>query len=199
MKKLFFVITTFLFSVVVQAAQFKEGDHYQVLDVEKSSSPVVTEFFSFYCPHCYKFEPIMEQLKKKIPENTKLQKVHVSFMGGNMGVPVAKAYAAMVVLKAEDKMVPYFFKQIQDFRKPPATEQDLRQMFIDNGIDGKKFDAAYKGFAVDSMQRRFEKQFKSTGLRGVPGLVVNNKYLVKTDNLKSYNEYFELVNFLLKK
>lgn len=199
MKKLFVLLTSIFISLSVQAAQFNEGDHYQVLDVSKSSSPIVTEFFSFYCPHCMKFESVVEQIKTKIPSNAKLQKVHVSFMGGNMAIPVAKAYATMVVLKVEDTMVPYFFKQIQTLKTPPQTENDIRQMFIDNGIDGKKFDAAYKGFAVDSIQKRFDKQFLSTGLRGVPGVVVNNKYLVKTDKLTSYDEYFDLVNFLLKK
>ncbi len=199
MKRIFVLLASIMMSLSLQAAQFKEGDHYQVLNVNKSSAPVVTEFFSFYCPHCYKFESIIEQLETKIPENAKMQKVHVSFMGGNMAVPVAKAYATMVVLKAEDKMVPYLFKQFQTLNNPPKTEAELRQMFLDNGIDAKKFDAAYKGFAVDSMQKRFDKQFNSTGLQGVPGVVVNNKYLVKTDKLKNYGEYFELVNFLLKK
>ncbi len=120
-------------------------------------------------------------------------------MGGNMAVPVAKAYATMVVLKVEETMVPYFFKQIQILQNAPQSEADIRQMFIDNGIDGKKFDSAYNGFAVDSIQKRFDKQFTSTGLQGVPGVVVNNKYLVKTDKLKGYDDYFDLVNFLLKK
>lgn len=199
MKKVFILLATLLASVSIHAAQFNEGDHYQVLDVNKSSSPVVTEFFSFYCPHCLKFEPFINELKKKIPNNAKLQKVHVSFMGGNMAVPVAKAYATMVVLKVEETMVPYFFKQIQILQNAPQSEADIRQMFIDNGIDGKKFDSAYNGFAVDSIQKRFDKQFTSTGLQGVPGVVVNNKYLVKTDKLKGYDDYFDLVNFLLKK
>ncbi|GLO62381.1 thiol:disulfide interchange protein DsbA [Vibrio sp. MACH09] len=199
MKKVFILLATLLASVSIHAAQFNEGDHYQVLDVNKSSSPVVTEFFSFYCPHCLKFEPFINELKKKIPDNAKLQKVHVSFMGGNMAVPVAKAYATMVVLKVEETMVPYFFKQIQILQNAPQSEADIRQMFIDNGIDGKKFDSAYNGFAVDSIQKRFDKQFTSTGLQGVPGVVVNNKYLVKTDKLKGYDDYFDLVNFLLKK
>lgn len=199
MKKLFVLLTSIFISLSAQAAQFNEGEHYKVLNVNKSSTPIVTEFFSFYCPHCLKFEPIIEQIKNNIPANAKLQKVHVSFMGGDMAVPVAKAYAAMIVLKVEDVMVPYFFKQIQTLRTPPYSEADIRQMFVDNGIDGKKFDAAYKGFAVDSIQKRFDKQFSSTGLQGVPGVVVNNKYLVETGNLASIDDYFKLINFLLKK
>ncbi|HAS8133982.1 TPA: thiol:disulfide interchange protein DsbA/DsbL, partial [Vibrio vulnificus] len=52
---------------------------------------------------------------------------------------------------------------------------------------------------VDSMVRRFDKQFKDSGLSGVPAVIVNNKYLVQAQGIKTMDEYFELVNFLLKK
>ncbi len=58
---------------------------------------------------------------------------------------------------------------------------------------------AINGFAVDSMVRRFDKQFKDSGLTGVPAVIVNNKYLVEAGGITSLDEYFELVNFLLKK
>ncbi|MGB7995688.1 MAG: thiol:disulfide interchange protein DsbA/DsbL, partial [Photobacterium halotolerans] len=57
---------------------------------------------------------------------------------------------------------------------------------------------AFNSFAVNSMVNRFNKGFRDSGLTGVPAVVVNNKYLVKTDKVKSADEYFELINFLLK-
>ena len=65
------------------------------------------------------------------------------------------------------------------------------------GVDAKKFDAAFNGFAVDSMVRRFDKQFEQSGLTGVPGVVVNDRYLVETQGLKTLDEYYALVNYLL--
>ena len=199
MKTLFTFITTLLISFSLQAKQFTEGDYYTVLDQEKSTTPVVTEFFSFYCPHCYRFEYVMSELKNAIPDNAKLQKVHVSFMGNSMATPMAKAYATMVVLGVEETMVPEMFRQIHELGFRPPTEAALRQIFLDSGVNAADFDAAYNGFAVDSMQKRFDKQFNNSTLRGVPGILVNNKYLVKSDKVKTYQEYFELVNYLLKK
>lgn len=173
MQKILALITAMLLSLSVQAAQFTEGDYYTTLKQEKSSTPTVTEFFSFYCPHCYKFEGVIEQLKRNIPANAKLQKVHVAFMGNNMAIPMAKAYATMVVLNVEEKMIPVMFRQIHDLNQQPRNEKELRQIFIDNGIDAGKYDAAYNGFAVQSMQKRFDKQFNSSELTGVPGILVN--------------------------
>ncbi|MDN3679326.1 thiol:disulfide interchange protein DsbA/DsbL [Vibrio tapetis subsp. quintayensis] len=199
MKKIIALAVTLLLSVSAYAAQFNQDEHYKVLDVTASSSPLVTELFSFYCPHCHSFEPMIQELKRQLPDNAKLQKVHVSFMGGPMGMSMSKAYATSIVLKIEDKMTPILFDRIHNMRKAPKDDAELRQIFLDHGVDAKAFDSAFNGFAVDSMVRRFDKQFENSGLRGVPALIVNNKYLVKTESLESVEQYFELVNFLLKK
>ncbi|MCW8333558.1 thiol:disulfide interchange protein DsbA/DsbL [Vibrio paucivorans] len=199
MKKLFALVATLMLSLSAHAAQFKQGEHYKVLDLEASKKPVVSEFFSFYCPACNSFEPIIQQLKSQLPEDVKLQKNHVSFMGGNMGLSMSKAYATMVAMKVEDKMTPVLFNRIHNMRQAPKNDEELRQIFVDEGIDGKKFDAAFNGFAVDSMVRRFDKQFKDSGLSGVPAVVVNNRYLVQSQSIKTPDEYFELVNYLLTK
>ncbi|MGJ7095603.1 thiol:disulfide interchange protein DsbA/DsbL [Vibrio hannami] len=200
MKKIITLVSTILLSFAVNAAKFEEGKHYQELSTPPSSKPIVTEYFSFYCPHCKSFEPLMNQLKGSLIDGAKFQKAHVSFMGGGMGTSMAKAYATMIALKVEDKMIPVMFRQIQDLKQAPKNDAELRQIFVDNGVDGAKFDAAFNGFAVQSMQRRFDKGFKDAGLRGVPGVVVNNRYLLTPDgSISSTKEYIELVNFLLQK
>ncbi|EKO3924992.1 thiol:disulfide interchange protein DsbA/DsbL [Vibrio metschnikovii] len=197
MKKLFALVATLILSLSAHAALFKEGVHYKVLDLPKASQPSVSEYFSFYCPHCYSFEPIIKQLKEQLPAEVRLQKNHVSFMGGNMGKSMSKAYATMLALNVEEQMLPVMFNRIHNQRKAPKNDQELRQIFTDEGIDGAKFDAAFNGFAVDSMVRRFDKQFQDSGLTGVPAVVVNNRYLVQAQSIKTVDEYFELVNFLL--
>lgn len=195
--KLFALATALLISLSLHAAQFEEGTHYKVLDVPHSQQPKVTEFFSFYCPHCFKFEPIIEQLKAQLPEGTELIKNHVSFMGGNMGQNMSKAYATMVALGVEDQMKPVMFDQIQIKRQAPKDVAALRQLFTDEGIDGEKFDATFNSFAIDSMVRRFDQEFNQSGLTGVPSVVVNDKYVVQAQGVKSLEEYFALVNYLI--
>ena len=120
MKKIFTLFITVFLSISAQAVQFTEGDYYTTLDLEKSSKPTVTEYFSFYCPHCYKFESAIAALKKNIPSTTTFQKVHVAFKGSNnMAVPMAKAYATMIVLGAEETMIPVMFRQIHDLKQTP--------------------------------------------------------------------------------
>lgn len=199
MKKFFALLVAACISVSAHAANYKEGEQYKELSTPKSKSPQVTEFFSFYCPHCYNFEPVIEKLKDHLPANVEFQKNHVDFMGGDMGLSMSKAYATMVVMNVEDKMIPVMFNQIHQLRQAPKNEAELKQIFTDHGIDGKKFDAEYNSFAVDSMARRFSKSFKDHGLTGVPSVVVNNKYLVVAQGIKTMDEYYDLIDYLLKK
>lgn len=117
-----------------------------------------------------------------------------------MGVSLAKAYATMKLLGVEEKMRPILFKQIQELKQDPENDDELRQIFIDNGVDNESFEKTFNSFQVDSMQKRFDKAFTETGLRGVPSVVVNNKYYVTPDaSIKSTEEYIELINYLLTK
>lgn len=195
--KLLAFAATLLMSLSLHAAQFDEGKHYKVLDLPHSDKSVVTEFFSFYCPHCFQFESLIQQLKQELPEDAKLEKSHVAFMGGEMGINISKAYATMVSLKVEDTMVPVMFDRIQVKRQAPKDLAELRQLFTDNGIDGEKYDAAFNSFAVDSMVRRFNQTFDASGLTGVPSVVVNGKYQVLTTDIDTFEKYSELVNYLL--
>lgn len=51
MKKLFALVATLMLSLSAHAAQFNEGEHYKVLDLEPSKNPTVTEFFSHSTAH----------------------------------------------------------------------------------------------------------------------------------------------------
>jgi thiol:disulfide interchange protein DsbA len=180
MKNLLALVSAALLSFSVHAAKFTEGDYYKVLDQPQSSTPIVTEFFSLYCPHCFQFEPMIRELKTKLPDNAKLQKMHVSFMGGPMGKVMSKAFATAVVLNDSDKMLPVLFNRIHTLNQPPRDEAEVRQIFIDEGVPAAEFDGAFNSFAVNSMVSRFDKAFNDAGLTGVPAVVVNNKYLVQT-------------------
>ena len=82
MKKLLgMLFVSCLFMVNVQAQElWQEGTHYRIISDEASSEKKITEFFSFWCPHCYNFEPIVAEIKKKKSDDVKFEKVHVNFM-----------------------------------------------------------------------------------------------------------------------
>ena len=99
MKKVLFFLAAMLMIPMVHAApEFKEGVNYDVVTQTGSAQPEVLEFFSYYCPHCAKFEPIAADLKKNLPEGVPMKKNPVAFLGREMGPEMQRAYAVANLL-----------------------------------------------------------------------------------------------------
>nr|WP_086937730.1 thiol:disulfide interchange protein DsbA/DsbL [Thaumasiovibrio occultus] len=200
LRKLFTLAAAAMMSVSAFATDFKQGAHYEVLShLQKSEQPQVTELFSFYCPHCYRYEQLIGLIKANLPEDATLEKNHVSFMGGPMGKSMSKAYATAVELDVEDTIVPAMFAAIHDTRTAPNNDKEMRQFFIDNGVSAPQFDATFYSEKIEAIANGYDAYFQQTGLTGVPAVIVNNQYLVMTGEIRSADEYVELIQFLLAK
>ena len=79
---LYALLATLLFSAAVSAIplRFEEGKHYDIISQNASDKAVLTEYFSFYCPHCYRFEAAVAQIKPALPNGIEFEKSHVDFM-----------------------------------------------------------------------------------------------------------------------
>jgi len=200
MKKMFVLLVGLLIAPFLQAApEFKENVNYEIIRQTNTPKPEVMEFFSYFCPHCYQFEPIMAELKKQLPADVTFKRTPVAFLGKEMGPELQRAYAVADLLKVEEKVTPVIFKRIQAEGNPPQSRADVRAMFEQAGVDGKDFDGAVDSFAVTGMVAQYDRNTGSMNIRAVPSTVVNGKYLVKTEGIKSTEEYIALVNFLLQK
>ncbi|MDN2664763.1 thiol:disulfide interchange protein DsbA/DsbL [Psychromonas sp. 14N.309.X.WAT.B.A12] len=200
MKKVFaLLIGLFLLPLSVQAADFEEGTHYDVIKQTATDKPEVLEFFSFYCPHCFKFEPLMKNLEKELPADVAVKKSHVNFLGGAMADEVTKAYAAADLLDVKEEVTSIIFDQIHVQRKAINNEQDILDIFAKAGISEKEAKGALASFPVNGMAAQMKRNTETFKVRGVPTLIVNGKYKVNTGSVKSTQEFVELVKFLTKK
>ncbi|KXO06811.1 Periplasmic thiol:disulfide interchange protein DsbA [Moritella sp. JT01] len=205
MKKLFILITAMLFLPFANAAQFKEGVHYDVIAEQATSTPQVAEYFSYYCPHCDKFEPIMTDVAKRLVDtDIKVEKNHVAFIGREMGIEMQKAFATAELLNVEPKMSSAIFTAVHDQKRRFSGRDDIRTVFIDAGINGKKFDAVVNSFAVKGKVARMDKNTAKKNIRGVPALIVNGKYQINMGSIKARGEEFkvkltELIKYLAAK
>lgn len=200
MKKIIMLLAGLLLTGMVQAApMFKQGVNYDVVKEAGTAKPEVLEFFSHYCPHCYHFEPIISDLKKSLSTEVSFKRNPVSFLGGQMGAEVQRTYAVATLLGVEDKLTPVLFKRIQEDRNPPKDRADLKAMMVGVGVDGKEFDGSIDSFAVNGMVSQYNRSTQEMQIKGVPAIVINGRYLIKTESVKSEDEFKELVKFLLAK
>lgn len=197
MKKIMFFIAAMLMMPVVQAApEFQEGVNYEVIKPTGTTQPEVMEFFSYYCPHCYQFEPIAQALKKSLPQGVAFKKNPVSFLGREMGPEMQRAYAVAHLLNAEETVSPVLFEKLHQ-RQYPQSRAEIKQWFVDNGVTGEAFDGAVDSFAVSGMVAQYDRNTQEMKIRGVPAFVVNGKFLVRNESIRSQAQFEQLVQFLL--
>ncbi len=203
MKKLALL---FVLSVAISFQGFaqelwKEGEHYVVLDKPATEKPVIREYFSFWCPHCFNFEPLVAQIKEKKADNVKLDKVHVNFMGFTSPQIQEQATRAMMVaraLKREEELSKAVFEHIHVKRGVIANLDDLKTIFVANGVDAAEFDKLASSFGVNNLVKRNNKNITDYRqfLTGVPNFIVNGKYQAKFTRDMTPDDIVDLIVWL---
>src|SRR4051812_24264044 len=81
-------------SAFASAAAPQDGADYLSLaspqPTDTGNKVEVIEFFAYYCPHCFAFEPSLEAWVKKQGDNTVFKRVHVS--GGASVLPQQRLF-----------------------------------------------------------------------------------------------------------
>ena len=204
MKQVIGIFAAVLLAPLVWAADFQEGVHYKTINsAPVTGNPIVTEFFSFYCGHCYNFaQTYVGPIKAGLAEGVSFEQAHVDFINGgglNSGTVMSRAMAIAKVLKVEDKVEIPLFKAIHESRQSLGTDATVKQVFVDNGVSAEDYDKAAKSFPVNALVKKWKQDQNTSGIRGVPALVVNNKYLVEMGSIGSLDELHGLLNHLAAK
>jgi len=208
-KQLFMVLLMPLlaFSITACAEKYTEGKQYTKVNETISTKTEVREYFSFYCPHCLRFEPFMEKVKKDLPEGVKFERNHVDFLRAaspKIQAMLTKSVVVAEQLGMDDKLVGAVFNYIQIQRAVITSEKDIRNIFVLNGADGEKFDKLMKSFSVNSkaksMKKHQDTMSKKGALKSVPTIIVNGKYRINQQALDKNNfeqDYQNLIAYLL--
>ena len=139
-----------------------------------------------------------------MPEGVKMTKYHVNFMGGDLGKDLTQAWAVAMALGVEDKVTVPLFEGVQK-TQTIRSASDIRDVFINAGIKGEEYDAAWNSFVVKSLVAQQEKAAADVQLRGVPAMFVNGKYQLNPQGMDTSNmdvfvqQYADTVKYLSEK
>ena len=194
-------------SMSASAAKYTEGKQYTKVSEKATSKPEVREYFSFYCPHCLKFEPLMEQVHNKLPKGVKFERNHVDFLRAaspKVQQMLSKAVVVAEQMGMEKKLMGAVFNYLQVQRAVITSEKDIRNIFVLNGADGEEFDKLIGSFSVTSKANLMKKNqttlSEKRALTGVPTLFINGKYRINFQELDKNNfekDLHDLVAYLL--
>jgi len=189
-----------LFAAGLAHAQPKTGVEYRELSSAQPTDAAgkieVIEFFWYGCPHCYNFEPVIEPWAKKLPKDVQFRRVPAIF--NDEWAQGARAYYTLEAIGEGERLHKPLFDAIhKDTRLKVANEAALTEWLGKQGVDTKKFAAAYRSFSVESKVKRAGQLTQAYKIEGVPAMAVNGKYVVITDNIKSFEQMLAVADYLV--
>ena len=204
-----------------QAAQtWVEGTHYaRLTPVQRTTVPTgkveVLEVFSYGCPHCRQFQPTIKKLKEVLPANVQIAYLPASWNKAENWPLFQRAFLTAQALGIADKAHAEMFEavwktgelgvtdnasgRLKSQAELPTIEDAARFYQRVTGVKAADFVAASKSFGVDLKIRQADAQIKAMQVPSTPTLVVNGKYRLNNDALRSNEEIIELVKFLVAK
>lgn len=202
LKKILCIL--FLLPAMALAAEFTEGKDYQLIAQaalatdNKTKGPIVTEFFSYGCPWCYKMEAPLNEWVIKVGKSVQLDRVPVVFKP-NWDL-YAKAYYTAKTLALSEKLNPLLFKAIQDEKQPLATKQSMVDFFVAHGVDREVAKSAFESSpTIDMRVSNGMALMANYQINAVPAFVVNNKYKTDLQMAGSPDRLFQILNYLMTK
>ena len=200
------------------AANWVAGKQYSVIPQAQRTNVApgkveVMEVFSYGCPHCSQFRPIMKKLKASLPSNAQIVYLPASWNAAENWPTFQRAYLTAQSLGVADKGHDAMFDAIwttgelsvteadgQRLKKKLPSIEDIAALYQRvTGVKAADFVAASKSFGVDLKMRQADSQIVAMQVPSTPTLVINGKYRVNNENLSGTDEIIELVKFLVAK
>jgi thiol:disulfide interchange protein DsbA len=192
--------TLVLCAAPARAADLVEGRDYLPIRPAVATSDaariVVTQFFSYQCPHCYQFEKSFTAWSASLPRDVKVERAAVA-IGHATWAAAAQAYYALSAMKVVPAIDEAFFSAIHRERRKLVDEPSIAAWLAGQGVDRAEFEKAYRSFSVQLQARRADDQSRKVKLPSVPSLVVDGKYLVPIKDDGDFRDQLAVVNTLI--
>jgi protein dithiol oxidoreductase (disulfide-forming) len=163
----------------------QEGTDYRKVSppqpIENPGKIEVTEFFSYGCPHCNEFYPLLKAWLAQQKPDVVLRRVPVGFERP----PWENLQRAFYALKASgdlEKLDSALFDAIHEKHQMLFDESSLVDWVGKNGGNATKFATAYTSFSVNNDTVQADKMAQDYGVDAVPTIAVNGEYVALGDS-----------------
>ncbi len=173
-------------ALLARAAQPVEGRDYQKVDpVQPTAYPaqvVVTEYFSYKCPHCALFAPTFDAWVKTLPRDVRVERVPVA-LGYASWEPAARTYLVLVSMNAVEKVDAALFAAIHQQGMRMENVAEIAPWLGGQGLDARAFAAAYGSSSIDLQYRAAGAKARNHRVGGIPTLVIDGRYRVAIEDI----------------
>jgi thiol:disulfide interchange protein DsbA len=190
------VALTFLALSTSPQASIIAGHDYVVLSTpqrqERNGKIEVVEFFSWGCPHCYEFYPMLSRWLGTLPKDASFKRVPVG-LGHPEWEALARAYYALQSTGDVDRLDSQIFQDIHKNHVWLHDEASITAWVGKHGVNVAKFTEAYRSFGVNTSAGQAEQRAEDFRIPGVPTLAIAGKYTVDGEQAKMLTTSDQLI------
>ena len=205
-----------LTSVATADAAWIEGQHYFLVQPAQPTSVPrdkveVLEVFSYACPACDRFEPVMQKLQASLPPYAVLTYLPASWHPEEDWVNFQRAYFAAQSLGLVAKTHAAVFDAIWKTgelatmdsatgrpKEPMPAIADIANFYArKTGVTTAAFLAAAQSFGVDAKMRQADAQIQAYQADQTPTVIVNGRYRVTPTSAGGGEAFINVVNWLV--
>jgi thiol:disulfide interchange protein DsbA len=161
-------------------AALEEGKNFDALVPPQPTSRhdkiEVIEFFSYGCPHCAHFSPLLNAWVAKLPPDVLFRRVPVGF-GREAWMNLQRAYYALQATGELSRLDAALFHAIHEERKPLFDEAGIADWVGGQGGNAEKFTAAYISLTVNQETFQADQMVEKFHVPGIPVLAIDGRYL----------------------
>jgi len=177
----------------------KSGQPFQTLATkvatEVPGKVEVIEFFSYGCPHCHDFEPLLNSWTKTLPADVNFIKVPITFNRAEW-TNLARIYYTLDAMGEAGKHGAAVFAAIHE-QKRQLQKEDVLLEWIGSVTDAKRFSDTWKSFGVQSRLQRANQIAAAYRVSGVPMMAVDGRFMVSASTAGSHEGMLKTVNELV--
>lgn len=156
-------------------AELPTGERYG----PASAKIEVVEVFGYTCPHCARFEPMLNTWRGTLGDDVEFVRVPAPF--GSWWSPYARAYYAAETLGIDGKSHEAVFAAIHDEKTLPgapeiATNAQIAAFYGRFGVAPAKFAKVMDSYEVEAKIKHATQFIDRNGVDSTPSLVINGRY-----------------------
>jgi thiol:disulfide interchange protein DsbA len=204
---------------LVEAAQsWIEGTHYELINpAQKTSVPAgrveVMEVFSYACPFCNRFQPVVRSLQRNLPANAQMVFLPAAFSPQEDWPMFQRAYFTAQALGIAERAHQQIFDAVWEtgelglsdpdtgrFKSPlPSIEDAAKTYERLTGVKAAVFLATAKSAGIEQKMQAADAQIVAMKVPGTPCLVINGKYRIIMDAMRDDDDIIDVVHYLVDK
>lgn len=154
-------------------AEYANLETAQPTRAEKGKIEVI-EFFSYACPHCRAFDPVLAAWVRKNADKVSFRRVHVAFRPAEM--PLQRMYTTFEAMGLTETMHAKVFAAVHEENVRLMSDQAIFDWVGKAGVDRAKFMATYNSFGIPARVSASQATVAAFGVDLWPSIGIDGRF-----------------------